>query len=97
MKIVDSLVGDLATALLHGVVAGIVYSLSGYFRNRARERGEFDLDEFTTTVIQGAAIGLTTWVAAQLGIPLTLQGAENILMQAGILTLARKIYSALKR
>jgi len=52
----------------------------------------FNPAQFITTVIQGAIIGLVAWLLSFVGIPLMLEGAENILLQMGLLALTRKIY-----
>ncbi|MEM4591737.1 MAG: hypothetical protein QW555_07915 [Nitrososphaerota archaeon] len=98
------------SALFQGILAGVVYALSGYLRTWASgeatlRKQELRVDEyeavvelirfrpgeFLATIIQGALIGLASWGLTELGIPVTLQGAENILMQMGILTIVRKI------
>ena len=90
----------------------MVYSLTGYLRNRAKvdaalasdhhlsdheieklvEATNFDFGQFLGTVFQGAVIGSVSWLLTQVGIPVTLQGAENILLQTGILAIVRRVY-----
>jgi hypothetical protein len=103
---------ELVVSLLHGVIAGVAYSLTGYLRNRARvdaalagdhtlsdreieelvEATNFDFGQFLGTVFQGAVIGSVSWLLSQVGVPVTLQGAENILLQTGILAIVRRLY-----
>jgi hypothetical protein len=103
---------ELVVSLLHGVLAGVAYSLTGYLRNRAKvdaalagehtlsdreieelvEATNFDFGQFLGTVFQGAVIGAVSWLLSQVGVPVTLQGAENILLQTGILAIVRRLY-----
>jgi hydrogenase maturation factor len=103
---------ELAISLVHGVIAGVAYSVTGYLRNRAKvdaaltgdhtltdkeieelvEATNFDFGQFLGTVFQGAVIGAVSWLLSQNGVPVTLQGAENILLQTGILAIVRRIY-----
>jgi hydrogenase maturation factor len=103
---------ELAISLVHGILAGVVYSATGYLRNRAKvdaalagdhnltdreieelvEATNFDFGQFLETVFQGAVIGVVSWLLTQVGVPITLQGAENILLQTGILAIVRRLY-----
>jgi hypothetical protein len=103
---------ELVISLVHGILAGVAYSLTGYLRNRAKvdavltrdhtltdkeieelvEATNFDYGQFLGTVFQGAVIGSVSWLLTQVGIPVTLQGAENILLQTGILAIVRRLY-----
>jgi large-conductance mechanosensitive channel len=106
---------DIISSLVHGVVAGIIYALVGYARNRSQatlalksseqlsdeaveqiiELATFDPAQFITTVIQGAIIGLVSWLLTYAGLPLTIESTANILLQIGLLTLTRKLYGFL--
>jgi len=106
---------DIISSLVHGVVAGIIYALVGYARNRSQanlalksseklsdeaieqiiELATFDPAQFVTTVIQGAIIGLVSWLLTCAGLPLTIESTANILLQMGLLALTRKLYGFL--
>ena len=73
----------------NGVLAGIVYSLSGYFKNKP-EGHDFDYTKFMNAIYLGAFSGLLYSFSG-----IELEQAQSIMLQIGIVAIVKNFLHGL--
>jgi len=81
--------------IITAIIGAIIYSLSGYAKNKTTEQATFDARKFFVTVGIGAAIGFTSYLFA-LEYDAALQTLVNTgavaILETWLKTLYRKIH-----